>query len=49
MVQLIPTARLAVIDNAGHHVPADAPAEFDRVLGDFLDHLTLPRGTGMER
>jgi pimeloyl-ACP methyl ester carboxylesterase len=49
MAQLIPTARLAVIDNAGHHVPADAPAEFNRALGDFLDHLTLPRGTGLVR
>jgi pimeloyl-ACP methyl ester carboxylesterase len=49
MAQLIPAARLAVIGNAGHHVPLDAPKEFNRVLADFLDHLALPHGTDMER
>jgi pimeloyl-ACP methyl ester carboxylesterase len=42
MVQLIPTARLAVIAHAGHHAPLDAPTEFNHVLGGFLDHLALP-------
>jgi pimeloyl-ACP methyl ester carboxylesterase len=48
MVQLIPTARLAVIGDAGHHVPADASAEFNQVLDDFLDHLVLPRNGSAE-
>lgn len=41
MVQLMSAARLVVIDNAGHHVPLDAPAEFNRVLARFLDELAL--------
>lgn len=41
MAELISTARLAVIDNAGHHVPLDAPTEFNRVLACFLDDLAL--------
>jgi pimeloyl-ACP methyl ester carboxylesterase len=49
MVQLIAAARLVVIDDAGHHVPLDAPTEFNRVLSDFLDHLTLSYGTNEER
>jgi pimeloyl-ACP methyl ester carboxylesterase len=48
MVQLLPNARLAVMDDAGHHVPLDAPTEFNRVLGDFLDDPALPHGTDME-
>lgn len=45
MVQLLPAARLAVIDDAGHHAPADAPAEFNRLLSDFLlsDLLDMER------
>jgi pimeloyl-ACP methyl ester carboxylesterase len=46
MAERIPAARLAVIDNAGHHVPLDAPAEFNRVLACFLDDLTLPDSIG---
>jgi len=42
MVERMPAARLAVIEDAGHHVPLDAPAEFQRVLAGFLDDLTLP-------
>ncbi len=41
MVERISTARLAAIDDAGHHVPMDAPAEFNRVLASFLDGLSL--------
>jgi len=45
MVELLPNARLAVMGDAGHHVPLDAPTEFNRVLSDFLDGLALPHGT----
>lgn len=41
MVRLMPAARLAVIKDAGHHVPLDAPAEFNRLLAGFLDDLDL--------
>jgi pimeloyl-ACP methyl ester carboxylesterase len=49
MVELISAARLAVIDNAGHHVPLDAPAEFNRVLSCFLDDLSLPDSIDKEQ
>jgi 3-oxoadipate enol-lactonase len=33
----IPGARKVVIDGASHHPPVETPAEFNRVLLDFLD------------
>ncbi|HLZ87115.1 MAG TPA: alpha/beta fold hydrolase [Puia sp.] len=35
----IPGARLAVIDNTGHLPNMESPAEFNKVLGEFLTHL----------
>lgn len=49
MTRLLPDARLAVIGDAGHNVPLDAPAEFNRELADFLDHLPSPDSTREER
>jgi pimeloyl-ACP methyl ester carboxylesterase len=37
MVRTIPDARLAVLSDAAHNPMADRPAEFNRILLDFLD------------
>lgn len=40
---VIPGARLALIDNAAHIPNIERPEEFNRVLGTFLDALTFSR------
>jgi pimeloyl-ACP methyl ester carboxylesterase len=41
----IPGARLEVMDDAGHFANVDRPAEFNRIIEDFLDHHPCPHGS----
>lgn len=42
----IPGARYVEITEAGHNVMVDAPAEFNRAVLEFLDHVPLAGGPG---
>ena len=39
MVRTIPSCQLVTIERAGHRVPGDAPAAFERALAGFLERL----------
>lgn len=39
MAELVPGARLVVVDGAGHTPNMEQPEAFDRALGEFLRHL----------
>jgi pimeloyl-ACP methyl ester carboxylesterase len=47
--QGIPGAQLVVIDDAGHTLPAEKPAEFNAALSDFLARLRSDRSGGLDR
>jgi Predicted hydrolases or acyltransferases (alpha/beta hydrolase superfamily) len=41
--RVIPSAALAVIPNCGHTINLEATAEFNRIVGDFLEHAVSGR------
>lgn len=43
MKRTIPSAALAVMPNCGHGINLEAPDEFNRILGDFLQHVDSGR------
>lgn len=43
MKQTIPSAALAVMPNCGHAINLEAPAEFNRIVGDFLAQVDAGR------
>jgi pimeloyl-ACP methyl ester carboxylesterase len=43
MKRSIPSAALAVMPNCGHGINLEAPDEFNRILGDFLQHVDSGR------
>ncbi len=43
MKQTIPSAALAVMPNCGHAINIEAPAEYNRILGDFLAQVDAGR------
>lgn len=43
MKRTIPSAALAVMPNCGHGINLEAPDEFNRILGEFLQHVDSGR------
>lgn len=41
--RVIPSAALSVIPNCGHTINLEATAEFNRIVGDFMEHATSGR------